>query len=182
MDNLDKLTNYDIIEILKKNIVHEKTRHLFEGSTVLAIPLIISIDSLIQGDRDYTSPQYKLKISKFIRNYFAENSDKNFDEINKIIFDNTKILEITSTFDSKIKNAHESLYFMSLKISSNISSKDKKIFYEIFGKQIEKKFKKFYTNKGYSTKIDDNRNMNKYLRSEFEFFTRVANNIYQKFH
>lgn len=182
MENLEKLTNYDVIESLKKNISHNKTRNTFEGTAILTIPLILSMDGIIKMDADYyTDPQYKLKVSNMIRDYFAENSEKSFDELNKSINENISILDSAPIINSKIKNAHESLYFMSLKIASNVLTGDiKKEFCNILGQQIEKRFKKFYVNKGYTTNKDSIRNMNKYLRSEFEFFTRIANDVYQK--
>lgn len=182
MENLETMTNYDMIELLKKNISHNKTRNTFEGSAILTIPLILSMDNIIKMDADYyTDPQYKLKTSSMIRNYLSENSEKNFDQLNTLINENIKILDSTPIISSKIKNAHESLYFMSLKISNNMPSGNlKKEFCNILGQQIEKRFKKFYVNKGYTTDKNLPRNMNKYLRSEFEFFTRIANDIYQK--
>lgn len=183
MENLEMMTNYDMIESLKKSISHNKTRNTFEGTTILTIPLILSMDSIIKMDADYyTDPQYKLKTSSIIRNYFAEHSEKNFDQLNTLINENINILDSTPMLNSKIRDAHESLYFMSLKIASNVPSGNvKKEFCNILGQQVEKRFKKFYINKGYTIDKASSRNMNKYLRSEFEFFTRIANNVYQEF-
>ncbi|GIU69655.1 MAG: hypothetical protein KatS3mg002_0891 [Candidatus Woesearchaeota archaeon] len=129
----------------------------------------------------YTDPLYKLKISEAIKNYLYNNSKKKKEELSELIDYNIRVVDSLPLITERIKNAHESLYLVSLKAVNRLDGiSQKKEFCINFGEQIEKRFKKFYNNKGYTTDPEKPRNIRKYLRSEFEFFTRILNELYQK--
>ncbi|MEM4637837.1 MAG: hypothetical protein QXK76_02300 [Candidatus Woesearchaeota archaeon] len=178
--DINKLTNYDVIELLKKNIQDKEIRGLLEGTTIISTPLNMNL-LLIENLEYYNDPTYKFRVSDKIKSNLYNSLNKNTEEITDIINNNIHIIKNTPKFPEKIRNAHENLYLISIKLISKIDLESQlSIFCCNLGNQVEKRFKKFYKNKGYVSDSDMPRNIKKYLRSEFEFYTRIVNELYQK--
>lgn len=173
-----KETNYDAFNSLKISIQNEPSRHILEGAAIIGSPVIASTKGIILDPNDINDSRYKLHLATIVRDILMDHSNNPSMPETSV----EELLMMSMVFDNlPYRRAGLSLPLITSKVHSRMGEKGKVTLCEKLGKEVEVRFRKFYENRGYETDSEKrNPDVRKYLRSEYDFFTRITSKVFQK--
>jgi hypothetical protein len=172
----DKLSNFDIFVLLRNSqYISPEKRNAIEGAVIITAPLVQLQKSIVPlSSETFHDPRYKRIISTIIRDtlWDVHQDPSSIDSKLDLLLEG---IDTTVLPKIEIKGHSANLYTTANKFSVRYASSEKRQrFFQSLGRYTDLKFRKFYENHGYSASVLERTDLKKVLRSEYEYFNRVA--------
>ena len=176
-----QVTNLDVINSIRDTITSESDRRLLLGAVIISTPMYESFPQALNWNvlEDIV---YKSTVAKTIRNRL-QNVIRNPQCMASIVDESLEKMNSNRYTTPPSHNGPEILYLTSLKVVTRFDQEQQKSVLREIGKETEQFIGKLYANRGFTTdntKRTESQSA-KYLRAEYDFFARAANEVCKKF-